>query len=501
MWSRRDQIQAYQFVRRRTVSALLVGDANHAESPTRLPVSAVISGAVVVVLMLAGFGIVGILRPGSSSAWNQTGVIVEEKESGAQFVLLDDADGAQRLHPVTNHASALLLAGGGTIVSQSRNSLASAPLGAEVGIPGAPDAVPDADHLVRAPWTVCTTVSPAPDTSAPRVLVILGAARDSARRVSLEATGQALVVDDGSGLSVVADGLRHPVPSNQDLVLRALGLDTAPVLSVGEQWLAALPVGPPFAFGSVPRIGHPTTAAPTAGARVGQLFQADALGGGRQRYFQLLTDGLAELTLTQAQIALASARIRAAYPGEQPGLRPLSPAELDRAALSSVDTRAALFPDRPLLPTEVPAAAGEPVQACLTPLDPPFTSEQQWSLDVTLLSGNPVPEGANLMAAGPESTRTLATAIATRTGTAALVRSSSGGTDRFGGVYLVTDQGRRFAIPPDDGSGTAALTALGFGGVTPTLVPQQFVTLLPSGPALDVDQARRSDPSAPDPTS
>ncbi len=35
MWSRRDQLQAYQFLRRRLVSAVLVGDANHPESPSK----------------------------------------------------------------------------------------------------------------------------------------------------------------------------------------------------------------------------------------------------------------------------------------------------------------------------------------------------------------------------------------------------------------------------------------------------------------------------------
>ena len=68
MWSRRDQIQASQFLRRRIVSAVLVGDANHADSPTRLQIRSLVTGFVVLILQLAGLGVYGVLRPGTSTA-------------------------------------------------------------------------------------------------------------------------------------------------------------------------------------------------------------------------------------------------------------------------------------------------------------------------------------------------------------------------------------------------------------------------------------------------
>jgi hypothetical protein len=123
MWSRRDQIQAYQFLRRRTVSAVLVGDANHPESPVRRTAIGLLVGCILLLLVLAGFGIFGLLRPGSSKAWQEAGSVVVEKETGARFVM--DDQGA--LHPVLNYVSARLITGGsGELVRVSRKSLAAA---------------------------------------------------------------------------------------------------------------------------------------------------------------------------------------------------------------------------------------------------------------------------------------------------------------------------------------------------------------------------------------
>ena len=63
MWTTRDQIQAYQFLRRRHVSALLTGDENHPASPSRRLVFGYLVGATCMVLAVVGFAIYGVLRP------------------------------------------------------------------------------------------------------------------------------------------------------------------------------------------------------------------------------------------------------------------------------------------------------------------------------------------------------------------------------------------------------------------------------------------------------
>jgi hypothetical protein len=63
MWTTKDQIQAYAFLRRRHVSALLTGDANHPASPSRRLVLGYLVGVACAVLAVVGAAIVGLLRP------------------------------------------------------------------------------------------------------------------------------------------------------------------------------------------------------------------------------------------------------------------------------------------------------------------------------------------------------------------------------------------------------------------------------------------------------
>ncbi|MER7470368.1 type VII secretion protein EccB, partial [Micromonospora sp. NPDC000018] len=150
MWTQRDQLQAYQFLRRRLVSALQVGDANHPVSPSRRLVIGCALGAAVALLVTAGFGVYGFLRPGANTDWRKPGQVVIDKDTGAAYVM--GADGL--LHPMLNYASARLLAGGdGTATSRvSSKSLARAPRGVPLGIPGAPPALPSRDRLVTGPF-------------------------------------------------------------------------------------------------------------------------------------------------------------------------------------------------------------------------------------------------------------------------------------------------------------------------------------------------------------
>ena len=62
MWTVRDQIQAYQFLRRRLVSALQTGDANNPVSPSRRLMLAYAVGGAGVSLSLDGGGTITAAR-------------------------------------------------------------------------------------------------------------------------------------------------------------------------------------------------------------------------------------------------------------------------------------------------------------------------------------------------------------------------------------------------------------------------------------------------------
>src|SRR5262249_47593462 len=120
-------------------------------SPMRRSSTALFAGVMIAVLLVAGFTVLGLLLPSGSTAWQQPGAIIVEKETGNRFVFLAGA-----LHPTLNNTSAKLIPGtNGHVVSVSQNSLRGVPHGAPVGIPGAPDSLPAPDDLSGNQWLVC----------------------------------------------------------------------------------------------------------------------------------------------------------------------------------------------------------------------------------------------------------------------------------------------------------------------------------------------------------
>jgi Type VII secretion system ESX-1, transport TM domain B len=151
MWTQRDQLQAYRFLRRRAVSALRFGDANSAVAPSRRVGLGTVVGVLCAVVAAGAVGGYGFLRP-SGGGWRKPGQVVIEKETGAAFVL--GSDGV--LHPMLNYTSARLLAGGSAVTTAlSARALAGAPRGLPLGIPGAPASLPAAGAPVGAGWAVC----------------------------------------------------------------------------------------------------------------------------------------------------------------------------------------------------------------------------------------------------------------------------------------------------------------------------------------------------------
>ncbi|HYU84726.1 MAG TPA: type VII secretion protein EccB, partial [Kribbellaceae bacterium] len=63
-------------------------------------------------------------------------------------------------------------------------------------------------------------------------------------------------------------------------------------------------------------------------------------------------------------------------------------------------------------------------------------------------------------------------------------------------VYLVTDQGIRYALATRSGD---AKTALGYGDVEPVQVPSSLLALIPTGPTLDRAAATRVFAVSPNP--
>jgi type VII secretion protein EccB len=325
MWTQRDQIQAYQFLRRRLVSAVVAADANHPVSPSRRLVLGTVLGVAATLVITACFGIVGILKPNAGGDWSKPGQVLIEKETGTRYVLA--ADGA--LHSVLNFASARLLAGGDgnktTTVSAKR--LASVSRGAPLGIPGAPDSLPSAGRLVAGPATVCSRLAPdQPAAARPETIFRWGA--PSAGR-ELAAT-QGLLVTDGSDLHVIASGYRFRVSGNGPAA--GLRLEGRPVTRVSPAWLSAVPTGVDLSLLKISGAG--TGGLPLGGRTVpvGTVVQTAAAGGPGDFYL-VLAAGIAPISPVQAALVTAN-------PANRSGQSvPVSPAQLSGVPRTTLPDR------------------------------------------------------------------------------------------------------------------------------------------------------------------
>jgi type VII secretion protein EccB len=467
MWSRRDQLQAYQFLRRRLVSAVLLGDANHPESPSRRSVMSTVTGVVVTLLLLAGIGIWGAVTQSTAADWRTAGQVIVEKDNYALFVLGDQDQGQVRLHPALNYASALLFLGRpGPIVTLPRSALADAPMGRPVGIPGAPQTLPAATALLVGPWTACartsTGVAGRVDLS---VNLSLGQAETGQE---LPADGALLVQDAGPAGStyLVTEGRRFAVASLE--VARILGFTATP-LPVGTAWINSLPAGPPLHFLTEPTDGEGAVVGGIS-IRTGQVITVSDPGRAPE-FFVYRADGLSRVSETEARLITINPTTRDRSPiltRTQAAALKQSPQRLDRPDVG--------YPDR--VPSIVQLNPG-PVALCATA--PPDPAQSQ-VMRITVRATVP-PQGT------PTGAQPLATHLAddvtvpANRGAVAVTWHGDGRTSQT--TYLVADDGRRYLIPS-----AKELGILGYAGHGLAMVSDSLMAMLPQGPALDQEAAR-----------
>lgn len=454
MGSRRGQLQAYRFVTRRIVGAMLSGDPETADLPMRRLGLATFAGVMVGAIVLGAVGAYAVIRPGGATTWKNGKAVIVEKETGTRYVYR-----SRTLYPVLNYASARLLLGSGSqTVQVSARSLGDTPRGAVLGIPGAPDALPPAGGLVGLPWNVCT--GGAGVGSAVGVVVGTGV-----RGRPLGSDGLLTQTPDGE-VYLVTDSRRHAVRA-PDRTLSTLGWRSDQPVRVGPAFLDAVPAGPDLEPAALDGAGSRGPAVPGHDrARIGDVFQVAAA----DQYFVLTADGLALVTATDAKVRLE---------GQEP--LGLTPGEFDQAPKR---------PAGPLVPTGYPRRV--PSLLSVNPDSPPTLcvrysgpSSGSSGLDVQVLDSPPVGLTA-VRRAGPRPRSAEATAdgVVVPAGRGALVRAVPAPGVTTGTVYLVTDQGLRHPVGSD-----ADVAALGYGGVPLVPVPSTVLDLVPVGPALSAAAA------------
>ncbi|MEU7760950.1 type VII secretion protein EccB [Micromonospora aurantiaca (nom. illeg.)] len=464
MASRQDQLHSYQFTVQRAVAALVMRETDPPQSPFRRLAGAGLASVLVAAIALGGVALYGLFTGGGDS-WRETGAVIVEKESGARFVYRDE-----KLHPVSNYASALLIIGAERpkTVLVGRRAIEGVPRGLPLGIADAPDSLPAPNRLVRDAWTLCS----APGDEAGRGEAGRPAAgRDEARSVLLigrEATGGRVLGDQGllarhpdGGLHLLWHDRRYLL-RDTDRVLAALAATRERAVPVAAALLNTLPAGADLAPPPVDDLGEPSER--VTGAAVGDVYLVRNSGGGRQ-YAVAQRGGLAGITELQAALLLA-----------RTGQREPEPITLGR------------FAALPKLPGLVPGGASAP------PAAPPRLATAESGAICARAGDDAGVREIRVGVTAPDlaaATRTpggragLADEVVVEPGRGALVEAVSAPGATGGAVCVVTDLGRRYALTGADVPGM-----LGYAGVRPARLPAGLVDLLPAGSPLDPEAAR-----------
>ncbi|MFE5829568.1 type VII secretion protein EccB [Streptomyces sp. NPDC056488] len=510
MASRRDELNAYTFAKKRTVAAFLQPSPSGTEEGAPRPLRAVLPGVIVAALVVAGFGAWGMFKPTAPKGWDDPGTrVIVGKQSTTRYVVLETGKGKGRktlLHPVLNLASARLLLAPDKFqviqVEDKKLDEGKPPRGPILGIPYAPDRLPTADDAGKAKrWAVCEQPGGGRGAGVQKA-TFLFAERDLKRTEGAGQLkdGQVLYVKGQKGNTqflIDHTGTKYPVKADSTGLLTALvglGKDPQPVT---DDWLATLKTGDEIDFphldGKVGEsAGIPGNTLTGTENRIGMVLLAQT-GSGPQHYV-VLAGKVQPVTPFTAWLLINS---------PQTGVLDMD-GRATTVDASSVDPDPTPFHDGVRWPrlksAQVNAASGsgarDTVCSVLTHVD------ERGGTTLTTWAGRDYP--ADITAGG------TSTYVTPGTG---LLYTQIQGRQKApdGSLFLVTDTGLRYAVQAngDSDSGRSEIGAgeqkqsdgrpepsdaqkrLGYEKVTPVLVPMEWSEFLSKGPRLDTNSARQ----------
>ncbi|WNI21445.1 type VII secretion protein EccB [Streptomyces sp. ITFR-16] len=468
MRSKRDQVQAHTFMMGRLTSGMLLADPDAPESPLGRTTRGALIGIIVGILIAAGAFVYGLLRPGGNDSWRGGDSLIVNKDTGARYLYSDG-----RLRPVRNYASALLIGGAGLkTTTVGTNSLKGTPVGAPVGIAGAPDGVPDPGDLERSAWEVCSTgggeettlVPGAPVENLPigagSALVVQG----PDNRTYLMWQGSRLELDEKSGAA------------------ESLGYGAVAPRPVSAAFLDTLVSGPKLATPKVTGRGAKGPVLAGRKTRVGQVVRVTA-GSGSQDYV-VQKDGLHAVTATQSALLLGDPDTRRkAYADASPAAVAIGVSDLrahQAPGTAGSDPSVTGLPDSPPSALRLPTG-----QAACTRIDPDGGAVRVTSVRIaeTVLSPYAAADSTALIPACVTVDH-----VVTRPGRGTLVRVLGAAGATVGNTtFLVGDDGVKYRVADAE-----ALAALGYSDGDAVKVPSTLLSLLPTGPDLNTKAAARS---------
>lgn len=367
MAERKDLLKAHSFVTQRLVSALVDRDPDAPKSPLARVTTATFVSVLIGVVALGGFLLLGKLRPGLATDWQNPDVVLQDMDSGGLFVYDDKLDG---LFPMADITSARLLAGSGDAkatpqtVQVKSKLIKNAKRLQRQGIPSAPYELPAPSDIAPYPMRICMT---AENVRNDRFLTVqIGGSQPASKDSSL-----AVQTPDGTQYLIMR-GTSHQLWARTGESSPLIG--GLPVAQVSDAWLAGLPVGAPVEPRAVSGIGS-TPSKGIKNLRVGDLARVGDEDSPDVRYYVQETDGLARITyldmrlaveqrgagdpvaISESDYAQAANQREAGTPG-LPYERPVGPSlQVSLQQTSVCATYTAADPEHPLIDIDLPTPA------------------------------------------------------------------------------------------------------------------------------------------------
>ena len=454
-------LRAHRYARRRLDWALTLGTALPPADPTRTARRSTVGSYALAAGLLATVGVLAIARPAPD--WSAAGVLVVEG-SGAVFV-----NRAGVLHPALNLTSALLAlpeSSDTEPLAVSPADISAAPRGATVGIVGAPSTLPSRDGLITSGWALCDAAGGTGDVV---TTAVIGPAAPGAALAPDEAvfvTGEN-EPPGSTRASLLWAGRQIPVDRADRPLVQALGLSGTIPRPASAALLSALPDVPPPDVRTPIGVGEPGAVdirdgdgIPVAVGSVLRVPRAD----GTVSLELVHRDGVESVSPVLADLVLAR------WGGRLVPVAPWQSALLAGTA-EPLAVGTTLPPSAPRLVT-----SGTPLLCARWQSDiAGWTVSSAMSLDPTV----PV--------LGASSAGGRLDQVQIEPGTGAVVRAAdAGGPDDT--TYLVSDLGIAFPVTDE----VPHLLGLLDPGAAPPTAPSAILDVLPRGPELTAERARRA---------
>lgn len=518
MATRRDELNAYSFARRRTVAAFLQPSPHGSEEAAPKPLKTVLPSLGVATLVLVGFGAWGMLQPAAPKGWDADGKnVIVGADSTTRYVLVRTKGEKKRsLHPVLNLASAKLLLKGGNPgvlkISESVLDKSKYPMGATVGIPFAPDRLPSAeDAEKRKYWSVCESPSGSTqDKESRKATYVLNEAdygkllrnkNELNDRQALYVEGPAvggrlapqyMVTSDGRVFQMGGAATALDDEKGMGDLKRAVFGELAKPQKVSAEFIKTLIPGGTVDF---PKPELATGNAVVEGldpklSRVGLVLEAVS-GDHKQKYI-VLKDRVAPISDFTAQMWLSSPWSVSLYGGQVPRALPVPPQDIHPVE----EQYGAEFnwPEKPVKQANLQETGVNQV-SCSIYHGHRDNERQGHPLKMTMWASRTFPK--DISQTGSSSY--------VSPGSGLLFKRITGGEAGGGSVYLVTDTGLRYSVPfrndsqvtggdkNADGEQTNTNQArLGYDKTRPVSVPAAWADLLPVGPELTSGNAEQA---------